>query len=191
MSYNYDHIGNAMLTLFHKTLTAGWALQMYYEMKSGDIDSSIHDFEKNKLFAGLLTIIFMFICSLFILNIFIGMVISSFNRGREQITKFNMLNYFQKTYLQYQEIVVEVFPIEKIPDDIEQLRLDVRKLIKNQNFERFIFTCLILNSIVMCLNWYQISDEISTTVEVFNSIFMFIFIIEFLLRFHAYHLKYF
>ena len=67
---------------------------MYYETRASTLGSTIHAEVKQNLSIGLLSIAFMFICSSFVLNTFIGIVISTFNRGKEQVTKLHMLNYF-------------------------------------------------------------------------------------------------
>lgn len=127
---------------------------MYYETKSSKEGSTIHSETKQQLVLGLVSIIFMFICSHFALNIFIGIVISAFNRGKEQVTRLYLLSKFQKTYLTYQEIVIKIKPIRKLELKSE-FREKMKRIVDHKVFDRFIFVALIVNSTLLCFKWYD------------------------------------
>lgn len=91
--YNYDSVPNAMMSLFHKSITVGWATFMYDNARTTKEGHSLHQDKQIMLYA-FLSIIFMVFCSLFILNIFIGIVISTFNREEEKISKRALMNTF-------------------------------------------------------------------------------------------------
>ena len=91
--YTYDSVPNAMLTLFHKSITVGWAETMYDQTKVTGIGSSVSS-EKQSPLNALYSVMFMIFCSLFMLNIFIGIVISTFNREEIKISKKHLINEF-------------------------------------------------------------------------------------------------
>jgi hypothetical protein len=79
---------------------------MYDGMKVTNQGSMIHPHHKTYYGHALLSVIFMLFCSLFILNVFIGIVISTFNREEEKITKNNLLNPFQLKWVKNLENVL-------------------------------------------------------------------------------------
>lgn len=92
--FTYDSVPQALVTLFHKAITVGWAELMYFGVKADDIGGSVSSNEKLHYENAAFSVIFMMFCSLFILNIFIGIVISAFNREEERISKRSLLTPF-------------------------------------------------------------------------------------------------
>jgi hypothetical protein len=83
-----------MMTLFHKAITVGWANAMYDGTKVTEIGSEVDPENKQVSSMALFSVAFMVFCHMFILNVFIGIVISTFNREESKISKKNILNDF-------------------------------------------------------------------------------------------------
>lgn len=75
--YDFDNIGNAILSLFIVSTTAGWADLMYRAAAITDID--INPIPKTNIYYTLFFVLFIIIGSFFMLNLFVGVIISSFN----------------------------------------------------------------------------------------------------------------
>lgn len=83
--YNFDDIFNAMMTLFQVATLAGWTEIMYNAMSITGTES---DFRlKNKPEICLFFIIFVIVGAFFTLNLFVGIVISTFNREKDKLGK--------------------------------------------------------------------------------------------------------
>jgi len=82
-STNFDHLARAMLTLFEMSTTEGW----FHVMFDG-IDATEPNYPKklnnNKEWA-IFFIIFILFGSLFIMNLFVGVVISTFKKEKHKI----------------------------------------------------------------------------------------------------------
>jgi len=108
MMFTYDSVPEAIITLFQKAITVGWAELMYFGARATDFESTIHSFKKTKYENAILSVIFMLFCSLFILNIFIGIVISAFNREEERISKRNLLTKLQAKWVRLLSMVMKI-----------------------------------------------------------------------------------
>jgi len=74
--------------------TAGWAEIMYTGMATTNIDQAL--VPKNKPAIAFFFIAFMIVGSFFILNLFVGVIISTFNREKENLGKSFLLSDEQK-----------------------------------------------------------------------------------------------
>lgn len=74
-----------MNTLFHVSTTVGWADVMYTGTSTREIGDE--PMLKYNTYKALFFIFFMIIGSFFVLNLFVGVVISTFNREKERLGK--------------------------------------------------------------------------------------------------------
>ena len=71
------------------------------------------------------------------------------------------------------------------------LRLFLTKVIANPLFDGFILICIILNTIVLGINWFMMSQDIQSVLEIVNYTFMAIFTIEAIVKILAMRKDYF
>lgn len=75
---NFDNIGEAIKLLFTMAITVGWQKQMYMTIQSRGVnltrDPSVHPNDRQIL--TIFFILYMIVCSFFILNLFVGVVIT-------------------------------------------------------------------------------------------------------------------
>ncbi len=84
---NFDNIHNAGLTLFHMATTAGWANVMYRGLEAQSIDLVANPTQAKNPALAFFFISFMVIGSFFILNLYVGVVISTYNREKDKLGK--------------------------------------------------------------------------------------------------------
>ena len=109
---NFDDVFQAMLLLFQMANNLGWASVMYSGMSTNGIDSVRLKGSNNHL-AYWFFIPFIIICSIFILNLFIGVVITSYNREKEKLGKNFLLTENQKKWLDAKLHIIEAKPMFK------------------------------------------------------------------------------
>ena len=85
---------------------------MYLGISTNGIDNVRLKGSKNYL-AFWYFIPFIIICSIFILNLFIGVVITSYNREKEKLGKNFLLTENQKKWLDAKLLIIEAKPIFK------------------------------------------------------------------------------
>ncbi len=87
--YSFDNIFIAMMTLFQMSTTEGWADIMFVSISTTEIDYV--QIENNNPVWVLFFIAFIIVGSFFLLNLFVGVVISTFNRQKDRIGGNNLL----------------------------------------------------------------------------------------------------
>jgi hypothetical protein len=105
---NFDNIFQAILTLFQMAITVGWAKQMYYGMWTRGIGLTKLPGSRNTV--ALFFIAYIVVCSFFILNLFVGVVITTYNREKEKLGKNFLLTEGQKKWLEAKLLIIESKP---------------------------------------------------------------------------------
>jgi voltage-gated cation channel len=82
---NFDNIAESMMSLFLMSSLSDWLNVMYDGMSITGIDTD--PILKVKPFASIYFIVFVIVGSFFTLNLFVGIVISTYNREKEKIAK--------------------------------------------------------------------------------------------------------
>ena len=94
---SFDSIQESMITLFEMSSTEGWIEVMWEGVDSVDI---MYQPIKNNSFGWVFFFIgFIIIGSLFVLNLFVGVVIDTFNREKEKIGKNFVLTDSQREWI--------------------------------------------------------------------------------------------
>ena len=137
---------------------------------------------KQNNYISLYFILFNAIMLFFVINIFSGIVISTFNRERDRINGNYLLTEMQKEYIQSKLMVLKSKPIlKKIPPK-NKIRLFILKIANSLWFERFIFVCIILNMFVIMIKYYNNPSLMEKATDQINLIFTAIFALEALIK---------
>ncbi|CDW82905.1 voltage-gated ion channel superfamily [Stylonychia lemnae] len=174
--YSFDNIFQAMKTLFQMATTSGWSDVMFVSISTSDVDYT--PILNNNLFWILFFIAFIIVGSFFLLNLFVGVVISTFNREKDKIGGNNLLTDRQKNWIDTKLIALRAKPKKLVIQPTNLFRKYCFKLQKQQWFEYFILACIILNTFVLTLKWYYQPDKLSFASETLNYIFTLIFTME-------------
>ena len=86
---NFDSVSDAMLTLFGMSSTEGWLEVMWDSVDS----TEIHQVPKRNNKPGFIIffMLYMIVCSIFILNLFVGVVINTFNIEKEKLSNNKLM----------------------------------------------------------------------------------------------------
>jgi hypothetical protein len=87
------------------------------------------------------------------MNIFVGIIITKYNREREFAGKYFMLSDEQKKWVHNRIMIISSSPKMQMKCPLEEWRVPFYYIAKNNFFSNFILTCIILNTIMMCLVW--------------------------------------
>ena len=102
--------------------------------------------------------------SLFITNLFIEVVINTFDKEKKAVDRNDRLTGFQKEWIRLQLKCYDVSPIAKINTDFA-LRNFCIKIVQHEYFDPFIMFCIILNAIVLGLIYKDITFETSELLD--------------------------
>jgi hypothetical protein len=94
---NFDSVADAMLTLFEMSTTEGWINIMWYGVDSRGIGNEPK--RDAKVLWVLFFLAFIVFGSLFMMNLFVGVVINTFNQEKDNLGKNALLSSDQKEWV--------------------------------------------------------------------------------------------
>lgn len=185
---NYNNILYSMMTFFEIATLEMWPDMMYAAIDSTTIDQ-VPKLDNNK-FISLIFIIYIFFTTFFIMNLFISVIVDKFN---EEIKKRQGADNFtdeQKEWVKIQRLLVHTNPKIIPVEPINCFRLQCFKIVQSQAFEYIIMTAIVINTIFLCIDYYDKGPELSRILENANWIFVIFFTGEMLIKITAYGIKY-
>ena len=136
-------------------------------------------------------IILVIIISMLFLNLFVGVVIETFNSESEILSCNQFLRPPQKAWIEVQIMCYGAVPqlrTVKTGNVIKDFCVDI---VTHKGFDTFIMGCIIGNTIVLAIKWYIMPLWVISVIEVINYIFMVIFTLEAVLKIIAMGKNYF
>lgn len=181
---HFDNIFEATLTLFQMTMV-GWVVQAQQGMQTRRI-AETKDSSVTTNFLAFFFISYIIVCSFFILNLFMGVVISSYNREKDELSNSSMLTNAQKKWLETKRKIVDTKLKHYMKKPVEPWRRWLYNLVHNQRFDQFIMACIVANTLIMCLNWYNRPQELDYLTDATEYLFTFVFTLEIIFKLIAF-----
>ena len=185
----FNNIGISFDQMIAQACTVGWATVMYKAMNSRGPDMT-PGFKENYVYS-LFFMSYIIFGAYFMANLFVGVVISSFNREKENIGKHWMLTAEQKKYIETRLLVVRVNPKHALVRPKSKCRATFYDICQHNYFEYFILTCIVLNTLVLAVYGVAIPQRVIDFTEYANFGFSIIFLLEAILKLTAYGKRYF
>ncbi|XP_049881601.1 muscle calcium channel subunit alpha-1-like isoform X3 [Pectinophora gossypiella] len=181
--FHFDNVMKGMLTLFTVSTFEGWPGLLYVS-----IDSNAEDRGPITNFRPIVAayyIIYIIIIAFFMVNIFVGFVIVTFQNEGEQEYKNCELDKNQRNCI---EFALKAKPIRRyIPK--HRIQYKVWWFVTSQPFEYAIFVLIMINTITLAMKYHKQPDEYSTVLDMLNMIFTAIFALEFIFKLAAFRFK--
>jgi hypothetical protein len=178
-----------MVTLFVMSTTEGWIDVMWSGVDSVDI--GFQPQINNRPLWIIFFISFIVVGSLFMLNLFVGVVINTFDQEKEKLGKNYMLTENEREWIQIQLLCYKSKPSKKLYLSDSKFRNFCIHIVRNTYFEVVIITCIFLNTVVLSLKWYGSPTSLDETLDIFNYIFAGIFGVEAIIKLIALKANYF
>lgn len=99
--------------------------------------------------------IFVIVGSFFFLNLFVGVVISTFNSEHDKLGGNDLLTEKQKEWIDLRLLVLRSAPFRKLKKPENKFRAFFYMISDSKAFDRIILFCIIGNTIVLFLKWYE------------------------------------
>ncbi|UJR10951.1 hypothetical protein I4U23_015136 [Adineta vaga] len=190
---NFDNVLSGYLALFQVATFKGWVEIMADATDAKEI--GVQPTYESNVYVLVYFVIFIIFGSFFTLNLFIGVVIDSFNQQKRLLGVDGTLQMFmtedQKKYYNAMKKMGNKKPTKAIPRPKFFIGRFLFDLTRNQAFDIFIMICILLNMICMCLEHYNQSHTYDFVLALINHIFVGIFTIECLMKLIALNFKYF
>eukprot|EP01052_Picozoa_sp_SAG31_P020104 SAG31_NODE_1496_length_8102_cov_4.478321_3_plen_1476_part_00 len=182
-AYNFDNTGAAFQSLFKVTTTHGWVdiMEAVVDSREGDLQPMRDSFWQAEIFF----IGFHVIVTFFMLNIFIGVMASSFSEA----SRTNLYTTAEKRWVRVLHMLDDFSPKEggaqrvwTEDDAFWEIRRGAKDLIDLPLFERIITVVVGINVLVLLADHYPESAEWAMFVAVINTICLLIFTAEMLIK---------
>ncbi|KNC50163.1 voltage-dependent T-type calcium channel subunit alpha-1I [Thecamonas trahens ATCC 50062] len=193
--YSFDNIGEAMLTLFEVSMLHGWADIMRSGTDATSVD--LQPSPSSKPAAAIYFIAFIVFGSLFVLNLYIGVVLDHLNQMTYRRTAlgsgrlasmatpglWSLVTPAQRKLILTQRVLEATQP-ERPPPAVptNPFRFEAYRLVSAPLFEVGVVAAILLNGIILTIAHYQQPSEVTDTLFVANVVFVILFTLELVLK---------
>ena len=189
--FNFDNTYLAFINLLHIVTLDNWGETMWAVIDSTGPDKGPID--NNRPYWGLYFIVFITVGCFFLLNMFVGVIISSFSAVKEKMDGSSMLTKDQKLWVETQRLMLNFRPeLRRRPvfPNWSFCRLLFR-ISESPKFEALTGIAVALNVVFIGMDHYQQSDSFALMLAIANYIFLGCFTLEALIKIGAYGFQYF
>ncbi|XP_064604467.1 muscle calcium channel subunit alpha-1-like isoform X3 [Liolophura sinensis] len=181
--FNFDDVRNAVLTLFTVSTFEGWPGLLYASIDSHTQGSGpIYNY---RLAVAIYYFVFIIVIAFFMVNIFVGFVIVTFQNEGEQEYRNCELDKNQRKCI---EFALRAKPIRRyIPK--ERWQYKVWWFVTSRPFEYGIFVLIMVNTVTLAMKYHNQPTTYSEALDYLNMIFTGVFTVEFLLKLAAFRFK--
>uniref|UniRef100_A0A8C2J522 Calcium channel, voltage-dependent, T type, alpha 1H subunit a n=1 Tax=Cyprinus carpio TaxID=7962 RepID=A0A8C2J522_CYPCA len=192
--YNFDNLGQALMSLFVLSCKDGWVNIMYDGLDAVGVDMQPE--RNHNPWMLLYFISFLLIVSFFVLNMFVGVVVENFHKCRQdqeeeearlrEEKRQRLLEKKRRNVLLNGYAVPACSDIQPYYADYSPARLYIHTLCTNHYLDLFI-TCIIgINVVTMSIEHFNQPPYLEESLKYCNYVFTIIFIIEALLKLVAF-----
>ncbi|KAJ8923541.1 hypothetical protein NQ315_010119 [Exocentrus adspersus] len=184
--FHFDNVAKAMLTLFTVSTFEGWPALLYVSIDSNEENKGpIHNYRP---IVAAYYIIYIIIIAFFMVNIFVGFVIVTFQNEGEQEYKNCELDKNQRNCI---EFALKAKPVRRyIPK--HRIQYKVWWFVTSRPFEYAIFTLILTNTITLAMKFHHGPNEYDLyekVLDYLNMIFTAVFAMEFVFKLAAFRIK--
>ncbi|XP_074629841.1 voltage-dependent L-type calcium channel subunit alpha-1D-like isoform X2 [Acropora palmata] len=185
--YNFDNVLYAMLALFTSSTGEGWPALMQASIDATEVDKG--PITDNKIEIALFYIFFVVVFSFFFINIFVALIILTFQEQGEKDQGDCELDRNQRDCLHF---AIVAKPSERfMPEDPNTWQYRIWRIVDSRPFEYFIMLLIALNTLILTMKYYKEPKLYRSILDIFNTIFTFMFTGEAILKLFAFRLNYF
>jgi hypothetical protein len=178
-SWGFDHIGEALTTLFEVSTLEMWLDIMYFGVDSPG--SGLQPVLDNNPLGYIYFIVFIFFGSFFLMELFVGAIVTSY-----QVLNEEAAGAAFQSERQQREVAQKVLKQGEKPFIPKYAcQIGLYNIMHNPIVENIVMLCICLNILVMALSFDFMSAEFTSTLDGFNDVFTFIFAAESVLKLSA------
>nr|AAA31159.1 dihydropyridine calcium channel receptor protein [Oryctolagus cuniculus] len=178
--FHFDNVLSAMMSLFTVSTFEGWPQLLYRAIDSNEEDMG--PVYNNRVEMAIFFIIYIILIAFFMMNIFVGFVIVTFQEQGETEYKNCELDKNQRQCVQY---ALKARPLRcYIPKNPYQYQ--VWYVVTSSYFEYLMFALIMLNTICLGMQHYHQSEEMNHISDILNVAFTIIFTLEMILKLLAF-----
>ncbi|TTN83883.1 Voltage-dependent L-type calcium channel subunit alpha-1C [Bagarius yarrelli] len=178
--FNFDNVLMAMMALFTVSTFEGWPALLYKA-----IDSNRENFGpiyNYRVEISIFFIIYIIIIAFFMMNIFVGFVIVTFQEQGEKEYRNCELDKNQRQCVEY---ALQARPLRRyIPKNPYQYKFWY--VVNSTGFEYIMFVLIMLNTVCLAVQHYGQSQTFNYVMDILNMVFTGVFTVEMVLKLIAF-----
>ncbi|XP_038596704.1 voltage-dependent L-type calcium channel subunit alpha-1D [Tachyglossus aculeatus] len=181
--FNFDNVLSAMMALFTVSTFEGWPSLLYKAIDSnGENVGPIYNY---RVEISVFFIIYIIIVAFFMMNIFVGFVIVTFQEQGEKEYKNCELDKNQRQCVEY---ALKARPLRRyIPKNPYQYKFWY--VVNSSPFEYMMFVLIMLNTLCLAMQHYEQSKIFNDAMDILNMVFTGVFTVEMVLKVIAFKPK--
>ncbi|KAJ8257517.1 hypothetical protein GJAV_G00186440 [Gymnothorax javanicus] len=178
--FNFDNVLVAMMALFTVSTFEGWPALLYKAIDSSQ--ENMGPIYNNRVEISIFFIIYIIIIAFFMMNIFVGFVIVTFQEQGEKEYRNCELDKNQRQCVEY---ALKARPLRRyIPKNRYQYKFWY--VVNSTAFEYIMFVLIILNTLCLAIQHYGQSHLFNYAMDILNMVFTGVFTVEMLLKLIAF-----
>ncbi|XP_036765377.2 voltage-dependent L-type calcium channel subunit alpha-1S isoform X1 [Manis pentadactyla] len=178
--FHFDNVLSAMMSLFTVSTFEGWPQLLYKAIDAYEEDTG--PVYNHRVEMAIFFITYLILIAFFMMNIFVGFVIVTFQEQGETEYKNCELDKNQRQCVQY---ALKARPLRcYIPKNPYQYQ--VWYVVTSSYFEYLMFALIMLNTICLGMQHYNQSEEMNHISDILNVAFTLIFTLEMILKLMAF-----
>ncbi|NXK66064.1 CAC1S protein, partial [Sylvietta virens] len=181
--FHFNNVFSAMMSLFTVSTFEGWPELLYMAIDTNAEDAGpIYNY---RVEIAMFFIIYIILIAFFMMNIFVGFVIVTFQEQGENEYKNCELDKNQRQCVQY---ALKARPLRRyIPKNPYQYQ--IWYVVTSSYFEYLMFFLILLNTICLGMQHYNQSPEMNHVSDILNVAFTILFTLEMILKLMAFKAK--
>ncbi|XP_077894539.1 voltage-dependent L-type calcium channel subunit alpha-1D isoform X6 [Ictidomys tridecemlineatus] len=181
--FNFDNVLSAMMALFTVSTFEGWPALLYKAIDSnGENVGPVYNY---RVEISIFFIIYIIIVAFFMMNIFVGFVIVTFQEQGEKEYKNCELDKNQRQCVEY---ALKARPLRRyIPKNPYQYKFWY--VVNSSPFEYMMFVLIMLNTLCLAMQHYEQSKMFNDAMDILNMVFTGVFTVEMVLKVIAFKPK--
>ncbi|KAM6156136.1 voltage-dependent T-type calcium channel subunit alpha-1H [Rhynchocyon petersi] len=187
--YNFDNLGQALMSLFVLSSKDGWVNIMYDGLDAVGIDQQ--PVQNHNPWMLLYFISFLLIVSFFVLNMFVGVVVENFHKCRQHQEAEEARRREEKRLRRLERRRRSTLPIPEAQRrpyyaDYSPTRRAIHSLCTSHYLDLFITFIIGVNVITMSMEHYDQPKALDEALKYCNYVFTIVFVVEALLKLVAF-----
>uniref|UniRef100_A0A674BC24 Voltage-dependent L-type calcium channel subunit alpha n=1 Tax=Salmo trutta TaxID=8032 RepID=A0A674BC24_SALTR len=178
--FNFDNVLMAMMALFTVSTFEGWPSLLYKAIDSNR--ENLGPIYNYRIEISIFFIIYIIIIAFFMMNIFVGFVIVTFQEQGEKEYKNCELDKNQRQCVEY---ALKAHPLRRyIPKNPYQYKFWY--VVNSTGFEYIMFVLIMLNTLCLAVQHYGQSATFNYVMDILNMVFTAVFTAEMVLKLIAF-----
>ncbi|XP_028339649.1 voltage-dependent L-type calcium channel subunit alpha-1S isoform X2 [Physeter macrocephalus] len=179
-NFHFDNVLSAMMSLFTVSTFEGWPELLYRAIDSHEEDKG--PVYNHRVEMAIFFVVYIILIAFFMMNIFVGFIIVTFQEQGETEYKNCELDKNQRQCVQY---ALKARPLRcYIPKNPYQYQ--VWYVVTSSYFEYLMFALIMLNTLCLGMQHYNQSQQLDHVSDILNVVFTAIFTLEMVLKLMAF-----